>query len=193
MDKRKSILQKVKDIGTYLMQDTTIETVEEVIVEPEVKLATETLDNGTVIEAEAFEPEQAVFIVNEDERVPLPVGEYVLANGQVLTVSEEGMIASIGDAVEEAEPEVEAEVETVTMEMFNELKEKVEQMLSKEVEASDEADLELSKEKEKVIELQKVIDETPDAKTIKIPKVELKQVRPSTVKGRILQSIKNIK
>lgn len=81
----------------------------------EVKLAQMKLQDGvTVIEAEAFEPEMAVFIVNEDERVPMPVGEYMLEDGNVLKVETEGVIASIEMPKEEA-PEVE-EVETTKKE-----------------------------------------------------------------------------
>ena len=77
----------------------------------EVKLAQMKLQDGvTVLEAEAFEPEMAVFIVNEDERVPMPIGEYMLEDGNMLKVEVEGVIASIEMPEEEA-PEVE-EVET---------------------------------------------------------------------------------
>jgi len=77
----------------------------------EVKLAQMKLQDGvTVLEAEAFEPEMAVFIVNEDERVPMPVGEYMLEDGNMLKVEVEGVISSIEMPEEEA-PEVE-EVET---------------------------------------------------------------------------------
>jgi hypothetical protein len=82
----------------------------------EVKLAQMKLQDGvTVIEAEAFEPEMAVFIVNEDEKVPMPVGEYILEDGNVLKVEVEGIIASIEMPEEEA-PEVEVEVETTKKE-----------------------------------------------------------------------------
>ena len=82
----------------------------------EVKLAQMKLMDGvTVIEAEAFEPEMAIFIVNEDERVPMPVGEYLLEDGNVLKVEVEGIIASIEMPEEEA-PEVEVEVETTKKE-----------------------------------------------------------------------------
>jgi hypothetical protein len=73
-----------------------------------------TLDNGTVIEAEVFEAGQAVFIVNGEDRVALPVGEYILDNGMILVVAVEGEIAEIKEAApaEEAQaPEVEVEVE----------------------------------------------------------------------------------
>ena len=82
----------------------------------EVKLAQMKLQDGvTVIEAEAFEPEMAVFIVNGEEKVPMPVGEYMLEDGNVLKVEVEGVIASIEMPEEEA-PEVEEEVETTKKE-----------------------------------------------------------------------------
>ena len=77
----------------------------------EVKLAQATLENGTVIEAEDFAAGQEVFIVTEDEKVALPVGEYSLEDGQALIVEEEGIIASIGEAQEEEEAPAEEEVE----------------------------------------------------------------------------------
>ena len=79
----------------------------------EVKLAQMKLKDGvTVIEAEAFEPEQAVFIVNGEERIAMPVGEYELEDGMILVVAVEGVIAEIKEMqVEEEAPEVEEEVE----------------------------------------------------------------------------------
>jgi len=77
----------------------------------EVKLAQMKLQDGvTVLEAEAFEPEQAVFIVNGEEKVPMPVGEYALEDGNILEVEVEGIIASIEMPEEEA-PEVVVEEE----------------------------------------------------------------------------------
>ncbi len=79
----------------------------------EVKLEQMKLDNGTIIEAETFEPNQEVFIVTEEERVALPVGEYILEDGKVLAVAEEGIIAEIKEkeAEEEKPQEEEASVE----------------------------------------------------------------------------------
>jgi hypothetical protein len=80
----------------------------------EVKLAQMKLKDGvTVIEADAFEAEQAVFIVNGEERIAMPVGEYELEDGMILVVAVEGIIAEIKEpAVEEEEaPETEVEVE----------------------------------------------------------------------------------
>jgi hypothetical protein len=78
----------------------------------EIKLAQMKLDNGTVLEAEMFEAGQPVFIINEEDRIALPIGEYILEDGMILVVSEEGIIAEIKEAiVEEEAPEAEVEVE----------------------------------------------------------------------------------
>ena len=79
----------------------------------EVKLAQATLENGTIIEADEMAEGKEVFIVTEDEKVALPVGEYTLEDGQALIVEEEGIIASIGEAKEEEEAPAEEEVEAV--------------------------------------------------------------------------------
>lgn len=82
----------------------------------EVKLAQMKLENGTVIEAEAFEPEMAVFIVNEEDRIAMPVGEYVLEDGMLLKVEVEGVIAAI-EMPEEVMPEAEVETPEVEVEV----------------------------------------------------------------------------
>jgi len=78
----------------------------------EVKLEMMKLADGmTIIEADSFESEMAVVIVTEDEqKIPLPVGEYELEDGRILVVAVEGIIAEIKEKAEEA-PEVEIEVE----------------------------------------------------------------------------------
>jgi hypothetical protein len=77
----------------------------------EIKLEQLTIDEGAAtLEAEVFEAGQPVFIVNEDERIPLPVGEYELDNGFKLVVEEEGVIASYEEMTAE-EPEEEEEPE----------------------------------------------------------------------------------
>ena len=79
----------------------------------EIQLEQMTLDNGTVIEAEVFEAGQAVFIVNGEDRVALPVGDYILDNGMILVIAVEGEIAEIKEPApaQEESPEVEVEVE----------------------------------------------------------------------------------
>ena len=79
----------------------------------EVKLETMKLDdNVTVIEAEAFEADNEVVVVTEDEqKIPLPVGNYNLEDGRVLVVAEEGLIAEVKEKEEEVAVEEEVEVE----------------------------------------------------------------------------------
>ena len=79
----------------------------------EVKFEQMTLENGAVLEAEAFEAGNEVFIVSGEDRVAAPVGEHLLSDGRVLVIVEEGLIAEIKEAAaEEVEEEsVEIEVE----------------------------------------------------------------------------------
>jgi hypothetical protein len=104
----------------------------------EVKLDTLNLDNGTVIEAESFESGREVFIITEDDRVPMPIGEYTLEDGRSVVVKEEGLIDSIISTTEVEEEVIEASKEDVkaedlatdypTKEEFNQLKSMVEEM-----------------------------------------------------------------
>jgi len=88
-----------------------ISKIKEVVgLSEEVKLEQQALENGTVLEADAFEADNEVFIVTEDEKVALPVGEYQLEDGRILVVAEEGIISEVKEAGEE---EVEEEVEEV--------------------------------------------------------------------------------
>ena len=77
----------------------------------EVKLEQMSLDNGTVLEAEVFEAGQSVFIVNGEDRIALPVGEYKLEDGMILIVAEEGIIAEIKEMEAPVEEPAEVEVE----------------------------------------------------------------------------------
>ena len=89
----------------------------------EVKLETMMLSDGvSMLEADVFEAGQPVFILTEDEqRIPVPVGEYELEDMRILVVIEEGVIAEVREAAEveeevvvEEAPAVEEEVEAAT-------------------------------------------------------------------------------
>ena len=82
-----------------------------------VELEDRKLDNGTVISADEFAEGQPVFIVTEDERIPMPIGEYQMEDGSMLVVEEEGVIAAIKAADEAEEEEVVVEEEVVEEEM----------------------------------------------------------------------------
>ena len=107
----------------------------------EVTMATMMLKDGvTILEAEAFEPEQAVFIVAENgDKVPAPIGEHELEDGRILVITEEGKIAEIKEAmaeeVETPEAEIEVEVAMTTEEMIKAIVTNMSVEVSKQIEA----------------------------------------------------------
>ena len=83
----------------------------------EVKLEQMKLADGvTVLEADAFEPEMEIVIVTEDEqKIPVPVGEYEMEDGRILVVETEGIISEMKEMETEVEaPEVEEDIEVET-------------------------------------------------------------------------------
>ena len=135
--KEKSILNKVR---TLLGMEVKLEM---------MKL----IDGTTVLEAEMFEADNEVFIITEDEqRIPLPIGEYELENAMILVVVEEGIISEVKEATTEeevAEPEAEAEVEVEAEKSVNPIAKKVIESVSKETFFSAEIE-ELKKEIEEL-------------------------------------------
>jgi len=115
-------------------QETLSQIMELLNLQDEVKLESMKLDNGTVIEAEAFEPNQEVFIVTEDEKIALPVGEYTLEDGRILAVVEEGVIAEVRAEEEAPAEEVVEEVEQAEEEPKEEMAYATKEELSAAVE-----------------------------------------------------------
>lgn len=78
----------------------------------EVKLEQMKLMDGvTVLEADMFEAGNEIFVVTEDEqKIPVPVGEYEMEDGRMLIVVEEGIISEVKEK-EEEEVEVEESIE----------------------------------------------------------------------------------
>lgn len=75
----------------------------------EIKLEEMKLENGTRFEADKFEKGSEVFIVSEDDqRIPVPVGDYLTEDGKYVCVVEEGIIDEVKEELkEEEEMEVE--------------------------------------------------------------------------------------
>ena len=130
----------------------------------EVKLEQMMLVDGvTTIEFDILEAGKPVAIVNEDDRIPLPIGEYELQDGQLLKVLEDGIIGEVGAKQEDEEspevPEVEVE-EEVEMEVEKPVAKKVVESTVKETHFSKEEKENLEKEieelKAKITELSKV-------------------------------------
>ena len=91
------------------MQEATPVELEE--AKEQMKFEDIALEDGTVVSADALEVGASVFIMVEEEKQPLPVGEYALADGSLLVVIEEGIIAEIKAVEEEKEEKVEEVVE----------------------------------------------------------------------------------
>ena len=125
----KNPIEMLKEIKSVLGIELSGEVVE-------TKLAQMMLENGTVLEAEEFAPEFEVFIVTEEDKIALPVGEYALEDGRILVVETEGLIKEIkelqGEEVEEEEvisEELAEEPAMVSKEEFDALKEMVQKLL----------------------------------------------------------------
>ncbi len=114
-----------------MKSNNVIEKIKDVLnLNEEVKLEQQALENGTVLEADSFEADSEVFIVTEDERVAVPVGEYQLEDGRILVVAEEGIISEVKEAgeVEEVEAEEKEEMAYATKEELAEVKEMIEEI-----------------------------------------------------------------
>jgi len=101
LDKIKEILGMVEVVSEN--EPTPAELSE---AKEHLKFEEATLEDGTIISADSFEIGNEVFIVVEDERERMPIGEYVFADGTLLVVEEEGIIARIGIPEEEVVEEV---------------------------------------------------------------------------------------
>lgn len=172
-----------------------ISKIKEVVgLSEEVKLEQQTLENGAILEAESFEAGQEIFIVSEDEKIAVPVGEYQMEDGRILVVAEEGLIAEIKAEEEEEEEVEEVEAKDEEEEMYAtkrelaEVKEMIEEIKAmlepKEEMSSDDLGNLMTEElaKHEKLELSEVPEEVqeelnqPAAEPIKAnPEVQTKQ------------------
>ena len=185
-----------------MKSNKVIEQIKNVLnLNEEVKLEQMKLDNGTVIEADSFDSGVEVFIVTEDEKVALPIGEYTLEDGKLLVVTEEGIISEI----KEEEVEVEAaeeEVTYATKEELDEVKslvEEIKSMLEPKEDLSEEvgnllteelSKHELSIEKELAEPSATPIVSNPEAKKT-ISKFSVSKNRKSTTIDRVMERLNN--
>ena len=109
----------------------------------EVQLEERKLENGTRFEADSFEAGKEIFIItDEDERIAVPKGEYLLDDGFTVIVEEDGIISEVKEAVEEVVEEV------------------VEAPVVEEVEAAEEEEvMDMSKMEERMKYLEDAMEE----------------------------------
>ena len=190
LDKIKTFLgeEKIEQVEETQVEETQLE-------ESKVELAQAKLDNGTVLEAEAFEAGNEIFIVTEDERVAVPVGEYQMEDGQMLVVSEEGIIGEIKSAeAEESEEEVEAEEEEMAYVSKEEFESAVEEIKGMIKELKDEKE-EMAQVEEQV---KQELSETPATEPISHNpeakeqfKVRFGNNRKETALDRVMKKLTN--
>ena len=94
----------------------------------EVNLEDMKLENGTVITTEALEKGNEVFILTDDEKVAMPVGEYILEDGKLLVIEEEGIIADVRDVSDDVPAKEEATEEKEDMKEEEDYKEEDKEM-----------------------------------------------------------------
>lgn len=163
------------------------------------EFATAKLENGTVLEAEAFESGKEVFIVSEDERVAVPVGEYEMEDGSTLVVSEEGVIGEIKSKESEepaeeveAKEEEETKMEYATKEEMSEVKSMIED-LAKKIEEMSKSEMSEEKEGEKT-EMSSDVEvpsfkHSPEKQEAKKENFRIAGNRPQGVLDRVLQNL----
>lgn len=198
--KATEMLNKIK---TFLGEETAdiVKDVEQ--SQEKVELATAKLENGTVLEAEAFEAGNEIFIVTEDEKVALPVGDYTLEDGKMLVVAEEGIISEIKDLDEEATEEEEVveqeeDLGYVTKEELAEAVSEIKAMIEdmKKEEMSEETEVELSEELPKEVKEElsepaaEPIAHNPEQKNNNIGVKFAQNRKPSTL-DKIMSKINN--
>ena len=145
----------------------------------EVKLEDMKLENGTIVSAESFEKDKEIFIVTDDEKVAMPVGEYLLEDGRLVVVSEEGMIADVREVADEAPAKESEEGEEITSDLAedDEVKEEEEGDMAEEdnmmkdmmdrIQNLEDAIADLKGDKENKMEEEEVEEEMSTEKTLK--------------------------
>ena len=137
----------------------------------EVKLEQMKLDNGAILEAEAFEAGAEIFVVADEERVAVPVGEYE-ADGKIIIIEEEGIISEIKEAgAEEEAPEEEVVEEEAKSEEVEEEELSTETASPKKIVKSITEEMFFS-------EIEKLRNEINE---LKLSKVEVKEVEEVSV------------
>ena len=150
----------------------------------EVKLEETKLENGTIVSAESFEKGKEIFIVTDDEKVAVPVGEYLLEDGRLVVVSEEGIIGDIREVADEAPQKETEEGEEITSDLEEETEPKEKEMaevgdwegMEKRIQNLEDAIASLKGDKEdkleedeeeKEVEMDEDISRQPKSRTIK--------------------------
>jgi len=187
--KSTEILNKIK---TFLGEEAIEQDTQ--LTEEALELAQLKLENGTVLEAEAFESGNEIFILTEDEKVAVPKGEYQMEDGRTLVVEQEGVIEEIKaeeEVEEEEKEEEEVEMQYVRKEEFESAVEEIKGMIK---ELKDEKE----KKEEMAEQVKEELSETPAVEPIAHNpeaqekfKVKFGQNRKETALDRVMKKLTN--
>ena len=160
----------------------------------EVKLEETKLENGTIVSAESFEEGKEIFIVTDDEKVAMPVGEYILEDSRLLVVTEEGLIADVREVSDEVPAKETEEGEEITSDLEEVIETEVPEEVASEVAAIVEAVVEviapvLEEVKQEIEELKRKYSSTEDVQEEEMSK----PLKSRTVKEEFKASAKPIK
>ena len=152
--------------------DRTLLNKARVLLGLEVKLEQMTLPNGAVLEAEVFEAGAEIFVVAEDERVPVPVGDYEV-EGKVIVVTEEGVIGEMKEAgAEEEAPATEEVVEEEELESETASPKKIVKSISEEMFFSEIEKLRNEINELKLSKVEEVVEEVVELAAVELSEVE---------------------
>lgn len=145
----------------------------------EVKLEEMKLENGTIVSAESFEKGKEIFIVTDDEKVAMPVGEYLLEDGKLVVVEEEGKIGDVREVSDEVPAKEEASDDKEITEDLAEEEEKEE----KEEEMADVGDWEGMEKR-----IQNLEDAIADLKADKESKMKEEEMSEEVIEEKVEMS-----
>lgn len=171
----------------------------------EVKLEEMKLENGTIVTAETFEKDSEIFIVSDEEKIAMPVGEYLLEDGRLLVVEAEGLIADVREVSDEApakEEETTEDLEEVVTEVPEEVVTEIEAIIEAVVEViapvieEVKADVEELKKlyadvkkKEKMSAARRPLRHSPEAKAPQRQQVQFGKGKFNTTLDRVLNKL----
>lgn len=180
----------------------------------EVKLETMKLADGvTIFEADAFEMDKEVFIITQDEqKIPVPIGEYELEDGRILVVEVEGIIMDVKDAPtteevapeDEVAPEVPVAAEAETSSAKKTVESIVKETFFAEIEKLTQENIELkakletlSKVEEVTTEVTELADITPISfnpeNTNEVKHIQYGSKRARSTMDAVMEKISNLK
>ena len=165
----------------------------------EVKLEETKLENGKIVSAESFEKGKEIFIVTDDEKVAMPVGEYLLEDGRLVVVEEEGVIGDVREVSDEVPAKETEEGEEITEDLAEEEEKKEEEMadvadwegMEKRIQNLEDAIADLKADKESKMQEEEMSNEVQAPLKSRTVKEEFSEVEKTELSEAAAKPIKH--